>query len=95
MHPQGTYTAQARDTSREADEMLFHLYRAAGPLGRLRKAGAIGASLTGLALDALRARFPGEADQRLRIRLAARSIARSDLLAAFGWAPPAEDCARP
>ena len=82
MVPSRTHVSQSADTDREADELLFRLYRQAGPIGRLRKASAIGASLDALALDELRRRHPGEPETRLRLRLAARHISRADLLAA-------------
>ena len=90
-----TYVTQSADTDREADELLFRLYRQAGPIGRLRKASAIGAGLEALALVELRRRHPDEPEARLRLRLAARRLPRTLLLEAFGWAPPPAECSFP
>jgi hypothetical protein len=88
-----SYVAQSPDTTREADEILFALYRAAGPVGRIRKASALCASAERMALDYLRSLFPTAAERELRIRLLARHTPRRLVAAAFGWAPPLEECA--
>jgi|GEM_PF-5216024 len=90
-----TQVSQSSDTDGEADALLFRLYRQAGPIGRLRKASAIGASLVALALDELRRRHPDEPEARLRLRLAARQLPRTLLLEAFGWAPAPAECLFP
>lgn len=89
------YVSQSEDTSREADELLFRLYRAAGPLGRLRKAASLCASARQLTIQALAARFPEATEEEHRLRLAATYLPRKLVLEIWGWAPPANECALP
>ncbi|MDA1193768.1 MAG: hypothetical protein O2894_01145 [Planctomycetota bacterium] len=88
------YVSQSPDTHREADEMLFALYRAAGPRGRLRKAGALCASARALGLQALRDRHPAASPRELELRLAATYIAPHLVREIWGWAPDPVESSR-
>ena len=85
------YLPQSVDTSREADEILFRLYRASGPLGRLRKAAALCVRARRLTMQALASRFPEATEEELRLRLAATYLPRHLVLEVWGWAPPSEE----
>jgi len=93
--PATSYVPQSADTCREAEKILFDLYRKAGPLGRLRKTAALCRSARHLAQQALRARFPSASEDELRLRLAAMVLPRQLVEELWGWAPPPEECLRP
>jgi len=81
-------TAQSiSDTSPEADELMFRLWRRATPAQKLKKVFSIGKMVNDLVRGELRRRYPDAAPREIELRLAARNLPRETMIRAFGWDP--------
>lgn len=81
-------TAQGTsDTSPEADERMFQLWRRATPAQKLRKIFSIGKMVNDLVRGELRRRYPAATPREIELRLAARNLPRETMIRAFGWDP--------
>jgi len=78
------------DTSREAEELMFALWRRASPAQRLRKVFGIGKMVNELARGELRRRYPDATPREIEMRLAARNLDRGTMMRVFGWDPDLE-----
>jgi len=77
----------ASDTSTEADELMFQLWRRATPAQRLQKVFIIGRSINALVRGEIRRRYPDASAREIELRLAARSLDRETMIRAFNWDP--------
>lgn len=77
----------ASDTSPEADELMFQLWRRATPAQKLRKVFGIGRMLNDLVRAELRRRYPEATPREIELRLASRSLDRETMIRAFHWDP--------
>ena len=81
-------TAQGvTDTSPEADELMFRLWRKATPAQKLAKVFSIGRSVNALVKAELRRRYPDATPREIELRLAARNLDRETMIRAFQWDP--------
>ena len=77
----------ASDTSPEADELMFQLWRRATPAEKLRKVFSIGKMLNDLVRGEIRRRYPVATAREIDLRLASRSLDRQTMIRAFNWDP--------
>ena len=77
----------ASDTSPEADEMMFRLWRRASPGQKLRKIFGIGNMINELVRSELRGRYPSASAREIELRLASRNLDREIMIRAFNWDP--------
>jgi hypothetical protein len=77
----------ASDTSKEADELMFQLWRRATPLQRLQKVLSIGKSVNALVRAEIRRRYPTASPREVELRLASRNLDRQTMIRAFNWDP--------
>lgn len=75
------------DTSPEAERVLVEGYRRMSPARKFGRVRDLNWTLQQLALADLRARFPGDDERTIRLRLASRTLDRATMIAAFGWDP--------
>jgi hypothetical protein len=75
------------DTSPEADELIFQLWRRATPAQKLRKIFGIGKMINELVRGELRKRYPDAPPREIELRLASRNLDRQTMIRAFGWDP--------
>lgn len=75
------------DTSDEADRIMRAYWRAATPAQKLARVLGIGRSVNELARAHIRARYPSATPREIALRLAARTLSRETMVAAFGWDP--------
>ncbi len=80
----------ASDTSREADEILIHGYRAMEPQKRLVQAVAMSGAVVRLAEARIRKEHVGISERDLRMRLASLWLDPDIMVRAFGWDPRKE-----
>ena len=81
-------TAQSiTDTSPEADELMFRLWRKATAAQKLAKVFSIGKSVNALVRAELRRRYPEATPREIELRLASRNLPRETMIRAFGWDP--------
>ena len=78
------------DTPPEVERVLIDGYRRMSAARKIARVRDLNWTLQQLALAELRARFPDAEERTLRLRLAARSLDRSTMIAAFGWDPKAD-----
>jgi len=77
----------ASDTSPEADEVMFQLWRRATPSQKLRKIFGIGKMINDLVRGELRGRYPSATPREIELRLASRNLDRETMMRAFNWDP--------
>ncbi|HEX7842096.1 MAG TPA: hypothetical protein VF469_31710 [Kofleriaceae bacterium] len=75
------------DTSPEADELMFRLWRRATPGQKLEKIFSIGKTVNALVRSELRRRYPDATPREIELRLASRNLPRETMIRAFGWDP--------
>ena len=75
------------DTSPEADELMFQLWRQATPAQKLRKVFGIGKMINELVRGELRKRYPEATAREIELRLASRILDRQTMIRAFQWDP--------
>jgi hypothetical protein len=75
------------DTPPEVERILVDGYRRMSAARKIARVRDLNWTLQQLALAELRARFPDDDERTLRLRLAARSVDRETMIAAFGWDP--------
>jgi hypothetical protein len=75
------------DTSPEADEVMFQLWRRATPAQKLRKVFSIGKMVNDLVRGELRRRYPDATPREIELRLASRNLDRETMIRAFQWDP--------
>ena len=75
------------DTSPEADELMFQLWRQATPAQKLRKVFGIGKMINDLVRAELRKRYPDATPREQELRLASRNLDRETMIRAFNWDP--------
>ena len=75
------------DTPADVEAVLVDGYRAMSPARKWDRVRDLNWTLQQAALAELRARHPGESEQTLRLRLAARKFDRETMVRAFGWDP--------
>ncbi len=78
------------DTPLEVERVLTDGYRRMSTARKIARVRDLNWTLQQLALAELRARFPDAEERTLRLRLAARTLDRSVMIAAFGWDPEAD-----
>ena len=78
------------DTPLEVERILVDGYRHMSAARKIARVRDLNWTLQQLALAELRARFPVDDERTLRLRLAARSLDREVMIAAFGWDPEAD-----
>jgi hypothetical protein len=77
----------ASDTSPEADELMFQLWRRATPTQKLRKVFGLGKMINELIRAELRKRYPDATPLEVELRLASRNLDRQTMIRAFHWDP--------
>jgi hypothetical protein len=80
----------SRDTTPEAQEVLFDLLRRAPVWKRLRMVADLNETLRLLATADLQRRYPHATAEEIHWRLAARRFKREEVIAAYGWDPASE-----
>lgn len=75
------------DTSLEADELMFQLWRRATPAQKLQKVLRLGNMVNELIRAQLRQRYPAATIREIDLRLASRNLPRETMIRAFGWDP--------
>lgn len=75
------------DTSPEADEVMFRLWRTATPAQKLQKVLNLGKMVNELVRGELRQRYPLATQREIDLRLASRNLPRETMIRAFGWDP--------
>ena len=78
------------DTPLEVERILVDGYRRMTPARKVARVRDLNWTLQELALAQLRVLHPGDAEHVLRLRLAARSLDRATMIAAFGWDPESD-----
>lgn len=82
--------SQSRDTTRTAEQVLIELARRAPVWKRLAQVVALNQALRMLAMADLRRHYPQATEAELRRRLAARVLARDEVIRAYGFDPEQE-----
>jgi len=77
----------ASDTSPEADEVMFRLWRRATAAQKLQKVFSIGRMVNELVRAELRKRYPDATPREIELRLASRNLDRETMIRAFQWDP--------
>ena len=77
----------ASDTSLEADELMFQLWRKATPAQKLHKVLSIGRTVNELVRGEIRRRYPTATPREIELRLASRNLDRETMIRAFSWDP--------
>jgi hypothetical protein len=75
------------DTPLEVERILVAGYRRMSAAQKTARVRDLNWTLQHLALAELRARHPDDDEWTLRLRLAARTLDRRTMIAAFGWDP--------
>jgi hypothetical protein len=82
---------QSLDTPLDVEERLIERYRQMTGLERLALALDMSEAVRQLALAGIRARYgPNLSEREERLRLAALTLDRESMIAAFGWDPEIE-----
>lgn len=75
------------DTPPAIQERMDAAYRRMSPAEKIGRMAALTGTIRALALANIRAQYPAESPRQHALRLAARSLTREQMIAAFGWAP--------
>lgn len=82
------FRTQSRDTSFEAERLLFEHYRGLTPGEKLAVVGELCRAAEELALAGARLTHPAASEAELRLRAAMARLGPDVMRAAFGWSPP-------
>ena len=98
VQPPPGYKTQSEDTDYTTELRLFELLRALSPRQKADMLTRLARSTHRLRMAGLRLRWPHASEQELRLRAAAISLGREQMIRWFGWdpetaAPPARACA--
>lgn len=81
------YKTQSADTSYEAEQVLFSLYRRLPPWEKIRHIAEDSRFCDELALRNILRRFPDAGEREIRLRLGARRLDRETMIRVYGWDP--------
>jgi len=85
------YRTQSRDTSPEAERILFDHYRQLSAADKILLVRQLCRAAETFALAGARRRHPGASEEELQMRVAATRFDAPTLREAFGWCEPGHD----